>query len=126
MVQRVNVGQVMNQSISWVDCQCKVRDVARQMAEQDIGSLLVKKDEEVVGIITEMDLVRRVLAKNQDPDAVAVEAVMSAPVYAIEEHESLEKARQRMTGHAVQHLLVTREGQPVGMVSSRNLLDLQR
>ena len=120
----MRVKEAMSHCVVTIDGQESLRVVAKRMAEVDLGSILVMSGGQVLGIITEADLVRRVLAREADPDALKAEEVMSAPVYAIDEGESLEQAREKMAGHRVRHLLVTSDGKPVGVISARNLLDL--
>ena len=123
MIPRLPIKKVMSPHLASVDYQKDLKTVAKQMAHQNVGSLMVTKDNEVVGIITETDIVRRVLARDVDMTAAQVEEVMSYPVYSIDEEESLDKAHEVMGEHHIRHLLVTREGKPAGMISVRNILE---
>ena len=123
MIPRIPVKKVMSQRLATIDHQMNLKAVAMQMASQDVGSLLVTKDSEVVGIVTETDIVRRVLAQDIDLTATKVEEVMSYPVYSIDEGESLDKAHEMMGEHHIRHLLVTQDGKPAGVLSVRNLLE---
>ena len=123
MIPRISVKKIMSQRLSTIDYQMNLKSVAAEMASQDVGSLLVTKDSEVVGIITETDIVRRALAQNMDMNSTKVEELMSYPVYSIDEGESLDKAHEVMGEHHIRHLLVTQKGEPAGMLSVRNLLD---
>ena len=76
-----------------------------------------------MGIITETDLVRKVLGEGLDAASITAEAIMSYPLASIDENASLEAAHEAMGAQRVRHLLVTREGAPVGMISVRSLLD---
>jgi CBS domain-containing protein len=98
-------------------------DTARMMTTEGIGCLLVEQGGEFVGIITETDLVRKVLGEGLDAAAITAEAIMSYPVASIDENASLEAAHEAMGAQRVRHLLVTRAGAPVGMISVRSLLD---
>jgi signal-transduction protein with cAMP-binding, CBS, and nucleotidyltransferase domain len=123
MIPRISVKKVMSQRLATIDYQMNLKAVALQMAAQDVGSLLVTKDNEVVGIITETDIVRRVLARDMDFTSTKVEEVMSYPVYSIDEDESLDRAHEMMGEHHIRHLLVTQGGKPAGVISVRNLLE---
>lgn len=123
MIPRIAVKKIMSQRLATIDHQGNLKAVAQQMASQDVGSLLVTKDGEVVGIITETDIVRRVLAKEVDLASARVDEAMSYPVYSIDEEESLDRAHELMGEHHIRHLLVTRSGKPAGMISVRNLLE---
>jgi CBS domain-containing protein len=98
-------------------------DAARMMATEGIGCLLVEQEGGFVGIITETDLVRKVLGEGLDAVSITAEAIMSYPVTSIDENASLEAAHEAMGAQRVRHLLVTRGGAPVGMISVRSLLD---
>jgi predicted transcriptional regulator len=123
MIPRLTIKKIMSPRLVTIDYQKDLKTAAKQMACESVGSLVVTKDDEVVGIITETDIIRRVLARDVDLVATQVEEVMSYPVYSIDEDESLDKAHEVMGEHHVRHLLATREGKPSGMISVRNILD---
>jgi CBS domain-containing protein len=123
MIPRIPVKKVMSQRLTTIDYRKDLKSVAKQMAALDVGSLLVTKDCEVVGIITETDIVRRALAQDVDLGSTKVEELMSYPVHSIDEGESLDRAHQVMGEHHIRHLLVTQEGKPAGVLSVRNLLE---
>jgi signal-transduction protein with cAMP-binding, CBS, and nucleotidyltransferase domain len=123
MIPRIPIKKIMSQRLATIDHRMDLKSVAKQMASLDVGSLLVTKDSEVMGIITETDMVRRALAQDMDLIAVKVEEVMSYPVHSIDEEESLDRAHEVMGEHHIRHLLVTQGGQPSGVLSVRNLLE---
>ena len=123
MIPRLTIKKVMRPNLVTIDHQKDLKTAAKQMACEGVGSLVVTKDDEVVGIITETDIIRRVLARDIDLTTIQVEEVMSYPVYSIDEDESLDKAHEVMGEHHVRHLLVTCEGKPAGMISVRNILE---
>jgi CBS domain-containing protein len=98
-------------------------EMARIMAEEGIGCLLVEQQGGFVGVVTETDLVRKVLSQALDPSDVRAESIMSFPIASIEEGATLEAAHELMGSQRVRHLLVTRGGSPVGLISVRSLLD---
>lgn len=123
MIPRISIKKVMSHRLATIDHRMDLKSVAKQMASLDVGSLLVTKDSEVMGIITETDMVRRALAQDMDLIAVKVEEVMSYPVHSIDEEESLDRAHEMMGEHHIRHLLVTQGGKPSGVLSVRNLLE---
>jgi CBS domain-containing protein len=123
MIPRIPVKKCMSSHIHAVAPTTDARRVAHLMAEEGIGCVLVEQGGEFVGIVTETDLVAKVLAQDADPARVTVESIMSFPVSSIEESETLETAHEMMGGQRVRHLLVTRKGSPVGLISVRSLLD---
>ena len=97
--------------------------MSRIMADEGIGCLLVEQHGGFVGIVTETDLVRKVLSQSLDPSEVPAEAIMSFPIASIDERATLEAAHEMMGSQRVRHLLVTRDAVPVGLISVRSLLD---
>ena len=95
---------------------------ARIMRDRGIGSLFVTNGKEVVGILTDTDMVRRVVAAGADTHKTTVEQIMSAPILTIEENKTLLDANDLMAQTHVRHLGVTRDGGLVGMISVRDLV----
>ena len=95
---------------------------ARIMRDRGIGSLFVTNGKEIVGILTDTDMVRRVVAAGADTSKTTVEQIMSAPIMTIEEGKTLLDANDLMAQTHLRHLGVTREGKLVGMISVRDLV----
>lgn len=123
MIPRVPVKKCMSTRIRGVPPSTDAREMARIMADEGIGCLLVEQHGGFVGIVTETDLVRKVLSQSLDPSEVPADAIMSFPIASIDERATLEAAHEMMGSQRVRHLLVTREAVPVGLISVRSLLD---
>lgn len=95
---------------------------ARIMRDRGIGSLFVTNGKDVIGIITDTDMVRRVVAAGADAPKITVEQIMSAPIMTIEESKTLLDANDLMAQTHLRHLGVTRDGRLVGMISVRDLV----
>src|SRR4051812_47382002 len=117
------IKKIMNQNLLSVGPATDVRSAAGLMAEKKVGSLLVKKDRHYVGIVTDTDIVKKVLALDRDPRTTTVEEIMSYPISSLDEEASLEEAQKIMGEQHIRHLLVTRNGEAIGMISVRSLLD---
>ena len=105
-----------------VDRDTSVRKAAETMKENGIGSVFVTRDHEVIGILTDTDLVRRLVAAGLDADRTPVEQIMSAPVMKIDENKTLLDANDLMAKAHVRHLGVSKAGQLTGMISVRDLV----
>ena len=79
-----------------VDRDTTVRKAAERMRDCGIGSVFVTTGEEIIGILTDADLVKRVVAAGANPEQTAVEKVMSAPVLTIEGDKTLLDANDLM------------------------------
>jgi len=95
---------------------------ARIMRDRGIGSLFVTNGKEIVGILTDTDMVRRVVAAGADTHKTTVEQIMSAPIMTIEEGKTLLDANDLMAQTHLRHLGVTKDGKLVGMISVRDLV----
>ena len=105
-----------------VDRDAKVRQAAQMMRDQGIGSVFVTAGEEIIGILTDTDLVRRVVAAGADPEKTEVEKIMSAPILRIDGDKTLLDANDLMAREHIRHLGVTKDGKLVGMISVRDLV----
>ncbi len=105
-----------------VDRDTDARTAAATMRDHDIGSLLVTRNKEVVGIITDTDMVRRLVAVGAEASKIPVEQIMSAPIKTIDENKTLLDANDLMAREHLRHLGVTRDNKLVGMISVRDLV----
>lgn len=116
------VKEVMSTQLVCVSPETTALAVSQLMAKRDIGSVLIKSGEQIVGIITEKDLIRKVLAAEVKAGEVKAEALMSSPVASIDQEISLEEAHRMMGEQNIRHLMVTAKGKPVGVISVRSWL----
>ncbi len=105
-----------------VDRDTDVQKAAEIMRDRDIGSLFITRGLEIIGIITDTDMVRRSVAVGADPSKTTVEQIMSAPIVTIEENKTLLDANDLMARKHLRHLGVTRDGKLVGLISVRDLI----
>lgn len=102
--------------------QATVHTAATLMNDHKIGSLLVMEDNRLIGIFTERDILRRVVAEQRDAAATRVEEVMTQDVVCCRQHTSLEEARSVMKNRRVRHIPVMAEdGAVVGLISIGDL-----
>ncbi len=105
-----------------IDREKSALDAAKLMHEKHIGSVVVKKGEEIVGIFTERDLMNRIVAEGRDPAKTRVGDVMTARVAICSRDTTLESCRATMTRHKMRHLPVVEEGKLLGIISSGDIL----
>jgi signal-transduction protein with cAMP-binding, CBS, and nucleotidyltransferase domain len=97
--------------------------VANLMDKEDLGCIIVtNKEGKPLGIITERDLVVRVLAKNAKPDSLKSCEVMSSPLMTIEPDATISDAARRMSRLDIRRLGVIYKGQITGLLSSKDIL----
>jgi len=116
------VGKLMTRDLSFIHEEASIQEAARSMHAKRIGSLLVGKEGDFLGIITETDVVQAVA---EQPEAVArltVKGVMSSPIITVERTMSPHYARDLMADRKIRHLGVTQDGKIIGVISVRDLL----
>ncbi len=105
-----------------VDRDVLVKTAAEMMRDHGIGSIFITSGEDIIGILTDTDLVRRVVAAGADPLSTTVEQIMSAPIASIEGNATLLDANDLMAKQHIRHLGITKDGKMVGMISVRDLV----
>ena len=99
-----------------------VLETVRAMVERNIGAVPVVHADKLVGIFSERDLMRRVVAEGRDPRSTCLAEVMTDDPLAVGTGEDLETCMALMRRHGFRHLPVCHEGQLVGVVSLRDIL----
>jgi CBS domain-containing protein len=101
-----------------------VAAAAKRMADKRIGSLFVIEAGEMVGIVTESDLVRKGIASRLDGHTVRVGALMNSPLLDIDINRTIRDASDLMAKKRVRHLAVTENAKIVGVLSIRDLVKM--
>jgi CBS domain-containing protein len=104
-----------------------VLEAVRVMAKEGVGAVAVlekSERDELCGIFTERDVMLRVVLQKLDPERIKVRDVMTAPVATIPEDLTAEEAFNQMVDRHMRHLvIVSEDGELLGMLSIRNLLE---
>lgn len=116
------IGSYMSTPVISVEAATSIQEAVEMMDTKNIGSILVKEGEEYVGIVTERDITRKVIAKNLDAKATAVSSIMSTPLHSLEGSQAITEANQFMAEHKIRHMAVTENGKVVGMLSVKDLV----
>jgi signal-transduction protein with cAMP-binding, CBS, and nucleotidyltransferase domain len=113
-----------------IDSKAKARDAARLMVDKHIGSLIANRDGLPFGIVTERDMVEKIVAIGTDPSKTSVADIMTAPLVTIDAAAPLIDAARRMVEKQVKRLVVTEHDRIIGIVSQTDLVqsmnDLQK
>lgn len=99
-----------------------VSEAAALMATKNIGSLLVGEGDQVAGIVTERDIVRKMAASGRSPKETQVRDIMDTPVHYVHTRHTNEECMALMTERRLRHLPVLDEGKLLGLVSIGDLV----
>jgi signal-transduction protein with cAMP-binding, CBS, and nucleotidyltransferase domain len=113
---------LMQTSIETINCDVSVQHAAQQMATKKVGALLVQQDGELKGIVTERDLVQKVLSQEKDANRLTVKTVMNHPLIDIDINRTIHDASDLMAEKWIRHLPVTENHKIVGILSVRDLI----
>ncbi|MCK4952970.1 CBS domain-containing protein, partial [Candidatus Bathyarchaeota archaeon] len=117
----MRISNLMERQVLRIDEDSTVQRAAEVMGEKHVGSLLVTRGYEDVGIITERDVLSRVIAKKRSLDEVKVKEVMSHPVITVEKDSNGETVLKTMYEQRVRRVFVTEEGKIVGIFSTSDI-----
>jgi CBS domain-containing protein len=115
------VRQIMRTIIS-IDAKAKAREAARLMVEKHIGSLIANRDGLPFGIVTEKDLMEKIVAESADPSKLTVQEIMTAPLATVDASASLVDAARKMVEKQLKRLVVTEHDKIIGIVSQTDLV----
>ncbi len=100
-----------------------VLDAIRLMAEKSIGSLVVMKDQELLGIMSERDYARKVIIKGKSSESTAVSEIMTVNVFTTSSSETVNDCMSMMTEKKIRHLPVVEDNTVIGMISIGDLVE---
>jgi CBS domain-containing protein len=116
------VKEIMTRDVITVDLQTSCVDAAKKMLEHGIGGIIVTDSNYPVGIVTERDLVRKVISYNRRPSSMLVKEVMTSPLITVHSLESVNEAMRKMFKLRIRRLPVVDENRLVGIVTDTDLL----
>ncbi|HZA42602.1 MAG TPA: CBS domain-containing protein [Nitrososphaeraceae archaeon] len=115
------VKNIMTREVITINFDRNIMDAAKLMTTNHISSLIVEKNHEAVGIISERDFVRKVCSKDLRASEILVSDIMSNISITAEPDIPLEVAVQRMINHKIRRLPVLEKGKIVGIVTVTDL-----
>ncbi len=122
MVLDVPAGSIARRELITVDEENPVLEAAKLMVENNRGSVLATRSGEPVGILTERDILRKVVSKALDVRSTKVKEVMTSPPTTIDYNEPLREAIDLMVRKGLRRMLVTKGGKIVGIFTMRDIL----
>ena len=126
MGSELTVGDIMTKNVITVEMGKTVEEAAKMMQKHKIGSVIVveeKHGKKAKGIITERDIVHKLIAKRKDPYKVTVEEVMTTPLRVVKPETLLEEAARAMRENRIKRLpVVNQKNEIVGIISEGDVM----
>ncbi|MGY5873649.1 MAG: CBS domain-containing protein [Candidatus Thorarchaeota archaeon] len=116
------VKDIMAVNVVTMPPDASILDVSKSMSEMDIGSVIIVDKERPVGIITEADIVRRVIAEEKDTKTAKASDIMSSPIIHVEPGTGLTDAMRVMAKSNIRRVAVLKNDSLAGIITSRDIL----
>lgn len=121
---KVPVMEVMSRDPVTITKGHTVSEAAATMKENDISALIVVEDNKVTGIVTDYDIVHKVVAQDMHPSELRVGEIMTTPVISIHSHTGVENAARKMSKEGIRRLVVTDNSDLKGIVTENDILKI--
>lgn len=120
----LTIADVMSQTVQMLDRTNTIADAIVKMQAHKLRSLIVERTSEQIpyGILTDQDIVYKVLARGADPARVRVQDIMRQPCISIEPHLTLREAALIMADTNIMRAPVVRDGELLGLISVTDLI----
>ena len=116
------IADFMISPVITIDSQSTVVEAAKLLIDKNISSLLVKENEDYVGIITKTDIIKRVVTKSLDPNAIKINSIMSKPLLTMDHYLPRSEANELMVRKKLKHLVVTKSGKVAGILTLKDMV----
>jgi len=119
---RVLVREVMNSPVITADPNESIQRISQKMADSKAGSVVITENDRPIGIVTDGDIVTKVVSKDSVPSSVKALEIMSKPLYTIESEKEITEAARAMRKHGIKRLGVSYKNGVVGIISISDIL----
>ncbi len=124
MRTEATIKDIMNTNPVITKKKASVLDVVKEMKGEGVGSIIVVENGKPIGVITESDILRKVVAEGKNPSKIMVEEIMSFPPVTVTPETRVEDAIKIMGEKKIRRLPVVKDGKLVGMATERDLLQI--
>jgi len=122
MEVKMPVKEIMTSDVVTVDIKSDVSKLASKMLACNVGSVIVTDKNQPVGIVTERDIVRKIVSKNLKPDEISIKDLMTTPLITIPSTEDVTDIMHKMVKLEIRRLPVVENGKLVGIVTDTDLI----
>ena len=120
------VRDIMQKNVITIESVKKAHDAAIILKEKEISFLVVVKEGKPIGIVSERDIVRKIVAENNDPQTTQLETIMSKNFKWVEPNASIESAVQKMLNNNIRRLVVLENENLAGVITQTDLTEFLR
>ena len=121
----IETSEYMSTPVITADQEVSVLEVVQLMNKHNIGSVVLLNDGVLAGIITERDILRKVLSKEQNPQTTLAKNIMTREVRSVKKEASVMEISAEMKEHTMRRIVVVDEANhPIGIITSRDLIGL--
>jgi signal-transduction protein with cAMP-binding, CBS, and nucleotidyltransferase domain len=124
-VDDLKVKDLMTKNVISLPMEKSVADIAVEMAKKDISAMLLKSEDKIVGILTDRDIIKKVIAQGLNPKNVRAGEVMNSPLISISENVSVQEAAEKMRDNKIRRLVVKNKGKVVGIISESDIVRVE-
>ncbi len=118
----ITIKDIMAKALISVNPMTTAMQIAKMMEQGGIGAVLVKENENLVGIVTDRDFATKIAANNL-PFDTPVKKIMSSPLITISHNEPISAAAEMMTSKKIRKLAVSDNGNIIGLITSTDLVN---
>ncbi len=122
MEVRMPVKEIMTRDVITVDIKSDVPLLAQKMLKLDVGSVIITDKNRPVGIVTERDIVRKIVYRNLKPDEISIKELMTTPLITIPATEDVTDAMRKMLKLQIRRLPVVENAKLAGIVTDIDLI----
>ncbi|MBC8494612.1 CBS domain-containing protein [archaeon] len=121
----IKVADAMTNKPVSISSDCSVTECAKLMRKYKVGSLLVKDENQVLGILTEKDFVEKILAKGKNPNDMIAADIMEKNLITIEPGRDIYEAMMEMRNSDIRRLPVEENGKIIGFLTMKDILKIE-
>ena len=118
----MRVSEVMTEKVFALDVGANAAEIAKEMTKRNVSSIVITKNGNAAGIITERDIVRKVVAVKKKPDEMSADELMSYPLMTVKPSTNIIDAAKIMLKHDIRRLVIKKNGRASGIVTDKDLL----
>jgi len=121
----MQVKNAMNSKVIVANKNVSIKEAARIMTKFKIGSLIILENDKIIGIVTESDIIRKVVATGNDSSGTLIEEVMTKDVVTTDVEVDLGEACQLMVDHKIKRLSVLQREKLVGVITTTDIIAVE-